>query len=83
MPYFKLPDGRRKGHVNDEATMVKLEEGGCVRLEGRELLVRIVWEALKKWGIPAVCALATFYYFIPDEFVVGLVVFALTQKILD
>lgn len=83
MPYFKLPDGRGKGHVSDEATMVKLEEGGCIRLAGRELFVRIVWGALKKWGIPAVFALATFHYVIPGEFVVGLFVFALTQRILD
>lgn len=81
MPYFKSVATGARGHVNDEAVMTRLEESGYVRLEGTELYARIVWEALKEWGIPAACALATFHFY--SDPVVGLIIFASVQKILD
>lgn len=81
MPYFKSADGRVKGRVSDGAIMVRLEEAGYVRLEGRELFVRIVWKAVKEWGIPSVCALIAFHF--SDEFLLGLIVFCVVQGILD
>lgn len=80
MPYFKTPDGG-KGHVSDEEVMSRLEKQGFVRLKGKELFLRIVWNAMKKWGIPAVFAVIANHF--TQEFMVGLIVFAGVQQILD
>ena len=81
MPYFKNEDGA-KGHTNNEEVMARLEEAGYVRLEGKELLWRIVHAALKSWGIPALCVALVFNAW-PDIFALSLVTFVTVQQILD
>ena len=81
MPYFKTKGGG-KGYTNDEGVMAYLEGLGYIRLKGRELFFHIVWRALKKWGLPAIAAVAIYHY-TTGEFMVALLIFAFVQKILD
>ena len=80
MPYFKNEQGA-KGYVNNDKVMTRLEEAGYIKLEGRELFLRIVVEAFKKWGIPALVSLAVFHF--TGEFALGIVSLYVTQQILN
>ena len=46
----------------------------------KELFIHIAWEALKKWGLPAVAAVAIHHF--TGELMVALIVFAFVQEIL-
>lgn len=79
MPYFKNEKGA-KGYVNDEEMMARLEEAGYIRLEGTELFLRIIVEALKKWGVPALVAWIIFY--LTDDFASSIILMLVTQNLL-
>ena len=80
MPYFKNEQGA-KGYVNDEEIMTRLEKAGHIRLEGKELFLRIVVEVFKKWGIPAVVSLVVFHF--TGEFALSIVSLYVMQQILN
>ena len=79
MPYFKNEKGA-KGYVNDEEMMIRLEKAGYIRLEGKELFLRLIVESLKDWGIPAVVCVTVFHF--TGEFALSLIAFWVTQQIL-
>ena len=70
--------------VNSEEVVPKFEELGFRRLTAVEKMKTILWDAVRDWAIPAICAIVMLEIFGPtrEGFTIRLVTFYWIQQIL-